>query len=134
MVFQNFVPVCSAACSAEDRQPTITGFELPAAGTMTGACAVVVGEEDVEPPEEDPTERLIKLWEQDVFPKISGRFRNSAERKNGFEQIKGALQFNMAEVAVDTVQMLYEDNGGIPGDLHLPTMDDLKAASELRCL
>ena len=33
-----------------------------------------------------------KAWEQKVFPTIRRRFRNEAERKDGLEQIRGALQ------------------------------------------
>eukprot|EP00041_Stephanoeca_diplocostata_P039548 m.1635171 g.1635171 ORF g.1635171 m.1635171 type:complete len:4171 (-) comp25420_c1_seq1:3546-16058(-) len=99
----------------------------PANATMRGAHHVVFGEEEEE--EEDMTDRLIAAWEAEVFPKIHGRFRNSQERQSGFDQIKGALQFNMPDVAMDTVAGLYDDNGGIPADLHLPTMDDLKATA-----
>ena len=35
---------------------------------------------------------LVKAWEQKVFPIIRRRFRNEAERKDGLEQIRGALQ------------------------------------------
>lgn len=33
----------------------------------------------------------------------------------------------METIAQETVEFLYEENGGIPKDLHLPTMDDVKA-------
>ena len=33
----------------------------------------------------------------------------------------------MESIAQETVEFLYEENGGIPRDLHLPTMDDVKA-------
>lgn len=33
----------------------------------------------------------------------------------------------MESIAQETVEFLYEENGGIPKDLHLPTMDDVKA-------
>lgn len=33
----------------------------------------------------------------------------------------------METIAQETVEFLYEENGGIPRDLHLPTMDDVKA-------
>ena len=95
--------------------------------TMSATPHVVFGEEEEE--EEDLTERLIAAWEAEVFPKIHGRFRSAAERQNGFEQIRGARQFNMPEVAVDTVAGLYDESGGMPADFHLPTMDDLKASA-----
>ena len=41
---------------------------------------------------EDHYALLVKAWEQKVFPVIKRRFRNEAERKDGLEQIKGALQ------------------------------------------
>ena len=41
---------------------------------------------------EDHYALLVKAWEQKVFPVIRRRFRNEAERKDGLEQIKGALQ------------------------------------------
>ena len=40
---------------------------------------------------EDHHTLLIKAWEQKVFPTIRRRFRNEAERKDGLEQIRGAL-------------------------------------------
>jgi hypothetical protein len=41
---------------------------------------------------EDHYALLVKAWEQRVFPVIRRRFRNEAERKDGLEQIRGALQ------------------------------------------
>lgn len=41
---------------------------------------------------EDHYALLVKAWEQKVFPIIRRRFRNEAERKDGLEQIRGALQ------------------------------------------
>ena len=41
---------------------------------------------------EDHYSLLVKAWEQKVFPIIRRRFRNEAERKDGLEQIRGALQ------------------------------------------
>lgn len=41
---------------------------------------------------EDHHALLVKAWEQKVFPIIRRRFRNEAERKDGLEQIRGALQ------------------------------------------
>lgn len=48
------------------------------------------GEEDQQV--EDHYALLVKAWEQKVFPVIRRRFRNEAERKDGLEQIRGALQ------------------------------------------
>ncbi|CAG5121382.1 unnamed protein product, partial [Candidula unifasciata] len=69
---------------------------------------------------EDHYALLVKAWEQKVFPVIRRRFRNEAERKDGLEQIRGALQLDRRW------RFLYEENGGIPRDLHLPTIDDIK--------
>lgn len=41
---------------------------------------------------EDHYALLVKAWEQKVFPVIRRRFRNEAQRKDGLEQIRGALQ------------------------------------------
>ena len=76
---------------------------------------------------EDVNSLLVKAWETKVFPIIRRRFRNEAERKDGLEQIKGALSLGMADIARQTVEFLYEENGGIPRDLHLPTLEDVKA-------
>ena len=32
----------------------------------------------------------------------------------------------MSDIAHQTVEFLYEENGGIPRDLHLPTLDDIR--------
>ena len=32
----------------------------------------------------------------------------------------------MTDIAHQTVEFLYEENGGIPRDLHLPTLDDIR--------
>lgn len=77
--------------------------------------------------EEDLHVLLVKAWETKVFPIIQRRFRNDQERKSGLEQIRGALQLGMDSIAQETVEFLYEENGGLPRDLHLPTMDDVKA-------
>ena len=42
--------------------------------------------------EEDPYDLLIRAWESKVFPIIRQRFRNEQERREGTEQIKGALR------------------------------------------
>jgi hypothetical protein len=103
-------------------------FALPLSGSsMSGWHHVVIGEEEEE--EEDMTEQLIQAWEREVFPRIHSRFRNSQERQTGYEQIRGALQFNMAEIAMETVAGLYDDSGGLPAEFHLPTIDDLRAAA-----
>ena len=47
-------------------------------------------------PHEDHYALLVKAWEQKVFPIIRRRFRNEAERKDGLEQIKGALQLGQS--------------------------------------
>ena len=86
-------------------------------------------EEDLESEivrKEDVNSLLVKAWESKVFPIIRRRFRNETERKDGLEQIKGALALGMADIARQTVEFLYEENGGIPRDLHLPTIEDIK--------
>ena len=77
--------------------------------------------------QEDVNSLLVKSWETKVFPIISRRFRNEVERRDGLEQIKGALSLGMADIARQTVEFLYEENGGIPRDLHLPTLENVKA-------
>uniref|UniRef100_W5MLW8 HECT domain E3 ubiquitin protein ligase 4 n=1 Tax=Lepisosteus oculatus TaxID=7918 RepID=W5MLW8_LEPOC len=76
--------------------------------------------------DEDHYALLVKAWETKVFPTIRRRFRNEAERKSGLDQIKGALQLGMVDIARQTVEFLYEENGGIPRDLYLPTIEDIK--------
>ncbi|XP_071790886.1 probable E3 ubiquitin-protein ligase HECTD4 isoform X2 [Asterias amurensis] len=76
--------------------------------------------------QEDFHALLVKAWESKVFPVIRRRFRNEAERRSGLEQIKGALQLGMTDIARQTVEFLYEENGGMPRDLHLPTIEDIK--------
>ncbi|XP_030623120.1 LOW QUALITY PROTEIN: probable E3 ubiquitin-protein ligase HECTD4 [Chanos chanos] len=83
-------------------------------------------EDDEDMPREDHYALLVKAWETKVFPTIRRRFRNEAERKSGLDQIKGALQLGMVDIARQTVEFLYEENGGIPRDLYLPTIDDIK--------
>ncbi|XP_025090246.1 probable E3 ubiquitin-protein ligase HECTD4 isoform X2 [Pomacea canaliculata] len=75
---------------------------------------------------EDHHALLVKAWEQKVFPVIRRRFRNETERKDGLDQIRGALQLGMTDIARQTVEFLYEENGGIPRDLHLPTIEDIR--------
>lgn len=50
------------------------------------------GGDDDESQQEDYHSMLVKVWEIKVFPIIRRRFRNEAERKDGLEQIRGALQ------------------------------------------
>ncbi|XP_062874264.1 probable E3 ubiquitin-protein ligase HECTD4 isoform X2 [Trichomycterus rosablanca] len=83
-------------------------------------------EDDDDVPREDYYALLVKAWEAKVFPTIRRRFRNEAERKSGLDQIKGALQLGMVDIARQTVEFLYEENGGIPRDLYLPTIEDIK--------
>ncbi|PIO29273.1 hypothetical protein AB205_0167670 [Aquarana catesbeiana] len=83
-------------------------------------------EDDDDMPREDHYALLVKAWETKVFPTIRRRFRNEAERKSGLDQIKGALQLGMVDIARQTVEFLYEENGGIPRDLYLPTIEDIK--------
>ena len=56
---------------------------------------------DDEQPNEDHYALLVKAWEQKVFPVIRRRFRNEAERKDGLEQIRGALQLGMESKSGD---------------------------------
>ena len=49
---------------------------------------------------EDHYALLVKAWEQKVFPTIRRRFRNEAERKDGLEQIRGALQLGMQDMKI----------------------------------
>uniref|UniRef100_A0A1X7UQ08 HECT domain-containing protein n=1 Tax=Amphimedon queenslandica TaxID=400682 RepID=A0A1X7UQ08_AMPQE len=88
-----------------------------------GAVEGVAGDEDLHL-------LLVKAWEAKVFPLIQRRFRNDQERKSGLDQIRGALQLGMESIAQETVEFLYEENGGLPRDLHLPSMDDVKADLE----
>ncbi|XP_040202102.1 probable E3 ubiquitin-protein ligase HECTD4 isoform X1 [Rana temporaria] len=83
-------------------------------------------DDDDDMPREDHYALLVKAWETKVFPTIRRRFRNEAERKSGLDQIKGALQLGMVDIARQTVEFLYEENGGIPRDLYLPTIEDIK--------
>ncbi|KPP69529.1 hypothetical protein Z043_111707 [Scleropages formosus] len=83
-------------------------------------------DDDEDMPREDHYALLVKAWETKVFPTIRRRFRNEAERKSGLDQIKGALQLGMVDIARQTVEFLYEENGGIPRDLYLPTIEDIK--------
>lgn len=36
------------------------------------------------------------------------------------------LTLGMVDIARQTVEFLYEENGGIPRDLYLPTIEDIK--------
>ena len=57
-------------------------------------------------PAEDHHVLLIKAWETRVFPTIRRRFRNEAERKDGLEQIRGALQLGGTPTASLIYQLL----------------------------
>lgn len=59
-----------------------------------------VDEKDESEPMEDNYVLLVKAWEQKVFPVIRRRFRNEAERKDGLEQIKGALQLGQSSLSL----------------------------------
>uniref|UniRef100_A0A8C0ALS7 HECT domain E3 ubiquitin protein ligase 4 n=1 Tax=Bos mutus grunniens TaxID=30521 RepID=A0A8C0ALS7_BOSMU len=69
-------------------------------------------DDDDDIPQEDHYALLVKAWE--------------TKRKSGLDQIKGALQLGMVDIARQTVEFLYEENGGIPRDLYLPTIEDIK--------
>ncbi|GFO01128.1 HECT domain-containing e3 ubiquitin protein ligase 4 [Plakobranchus ocellatus] len=101
-----------------------TMFSRPSEEDSDDEAASSAGDESQQL--EDHYALLVKAWEQKVFPVIRRRFRNEAERKDGLEQIRGALQLGMTDIARQTVEFLYEENGGIPRDLHLPTIDDIK--------
>ncbi len=75
---------------------------------------------------DDLNSLLVRSWEDKVFPSIRRRFRNESERRDGLEQIKGALSLGMIDIAKQTVEFLYEENGGVPADLRLPDIDDVK--------
>lgn len=77
---------------------------------------------------EDVHNLLVRAWEARVFPIIRRRFRNEAERRDGLEQIRGALQLGMIEIARQTVEYLYEEGNGIPRDLHFPTLEGITTA------
>ena len=111
----------------------------PTANTGSHVQSITLLDEDSDSEDETETEDdghlqkqddinslLVKSWETKVFPIISRRFRNEAERRDGLEQIKGALSLGMADIARQTVEFLYEENGGIPRDLHLPTIENVK--------
>ena len=36
------------------------------------------------------------------------------------------INLGMTDIARQTVEFLYEENGGMPRDLHLPTIEDIK--------
>uniref|UniRef100_UPI00358EC7DF probable E3 ubiquitin-protein ligase HECTD4 n=1 Tax=Myxine glutinosa TaxID=7769 RepID=UPI00358EC7DF len=78
-------------------------------------------------PQAEPLNLLLRAWEQRVFPVIRKRFRNEAERRSGLDQIRGALSLGMVDIAQQTVEFLYEENGGIPSNLHIPSIDDVQA-------
>ncbi|XP_059171920.1 probable E3 ubiquitin-protein ligase HECTD4 isoform X2 [Physella acuta] len=109
--------------------PSYDNFVVTGPDTMTVRPSEEDSEDEAvvdESVTEDHYALLVKAWEQKVFPVIRRRFRNEAERKDGLEQIRGALQLGMTDIARQTVEFLYEENGGIPRDLQLPTIEDIK--------
>ncbi len=107
-------------------------YSLPCGESMSGIPRVTVGEEAIETDqEEELLDKLIVAWQKNVFPVLSQRFRNSSDRAQGVAQIEGALRGKQFDLADMLVNMLYDDSGGRrPPDLHLPTMDDIKAAAQ----
>ena len=67
---------------------------------------------------EDHYALLVKAWEQKVFPTIRRRFRNEAERKDGLEQIRGALQLGRFGDGSDLI-LSYLIDGPISTVTHL---------------
>ena len=123
-------------CTTEDFRSELS--HGPEAQTGSHIQPVTVLDDDSEEEDESDDEEeslhqhddvnslLVKSWETKVFPIIRRRFRNETERRDGLDQIKGALSLGMADIARQTVEFLYEENGGIPRDLHLPTVEDIK--------
>lgn len=50
----------------------------------------------------NPSDLLVKAWEEKVFPVIRRRFRNEADRRSGLEQIRGALQAGESTIGILT--------------------------------
>ena len=75
----------------------------------------------------DPRSLLVKAWESKVFPTIRRRFRSEADRRSGLEQIRGALMEGLIDIAISTVEDLYEDSGGLPNSLVFPRIEDIEA-------
>ncbi|XP_028400510.1 probable E3 ubiquitin-protein ligase HECTD4 [Dendronephthya gigantea] len=75
----------------------------------------------------DPRSLLVKSWESKVFPTIRRRFRSEADRRSGLEQIRGALMEGLIDIAISTVEDLYEDSGGLPNSLVFPRIEDIEA-------
>ena len=75
----------------------------------------------------DPRSLLVKAWESKVFPTIRRRFRSEADRRSGLEQIRGALMEGLIDIAISTVEDLYEDSGGLPSTLIFPRIEDIEA-------
>eukprot|EP00048_Salpingoeca_helianthica_P002631 m.58943 g.58943 ORF g.58943 m.58943 type:complete len:4152 (-) comp12215_c0_seq1:28-12483(-) len=111
--------------------PAVAQLETPSGLAQLFGPSAVASLDDAAGEEEDLPGKLIKAWEAHVFPKIQSRFRNTAERKSGLEQIRGALLLGMHEIARLTVEGLYEDQGGVPVDIHFPTIDEVKAAPKI---
>ena len=73
-------------------QETDTDIEDMDANKTSKSTSSSAGADDDAEDREDHYVLLVKAWEQKVFPTIRRRFRNEAERKDGLEQIRGALQ------------------------------------------
>ncbi|KAK7087914.1 probable E3 ubiquitin-protein ligase HECTD4 isoform X2 [Littorina saxatilis] len=119
----------SSQCLQYTRLPSYDNFVLTGPNAQLQASTEEDSDEEQvvdDSAMEDHYALLVKAWEQRVFPVIRRRFRNEAERKDGLEQIRGALQLGMTDIARQTVEFLYEENGGIPRDLHLPTIEDIR--------
>lgn len=56
-----------------------------------------------------------------------GQCRDWTEDRVLFGELPVLLYFlGMVDIARQTVEFLYEENGGIPRDLYLPTIEDIK--------
>ena len=84
----------SSQCLQYNRLPSYDHFVLTGPNPQLQASMEDSDEEQVADDSalEDHYALLVKAWEQRVFPVIRRRFRNEAERKDGLEQIRGALQ------------------------------------------
>ena len=122
-----YMYICVSACVHVCIYSTCNNVHVHCTSIYMYMCVLYVHVHVYLLQEEDIHALLVKAWESKVFPVIQRRFRNEQERKSGLEQIRGALQLGMESIAQETVEFLYEENGGTPKDLHLPTMDDVKA-------
>ena len=81
-----------------------------------------VDDTEEDPPSEDHYALLVKAWEQKVFPTIRRRFRNEAERKDGLEQIRGALQLGEGCIQTNATRpkaTLYKERFDITRIIHI---------------